>query len=109
MHLITTKFWVRFFFTALLAGSFNFLVKSFIQLCAGNFWCHIAGCELVAARFSVRNYYNGHCRFGIYKMVRQQNLFIGALFFLVATFSFTANQFNMLLVAGLQRALPMVL
>jgi len=103
MHLITTKFWVRFFFfTALLAASFNFLGQSLsFSYVQGYF-----GVTSQDANWLLRGFQSGTIITGIAGLVfikwfGNRNLFVGALlFFLVATvFSFTANQFNMLLVA----------
>jgi len=109
MHLITTKFWVRFFFfTALLAASFNFLGQSLsFSYVQGYF-----GVTSQDANWLLRGFQSGTIITGIAGLVfikwfGNRNLFIGALlFFLVATFfSFTAKQFNMLLVARIAAGL----
>src|SRR6476659_9258595 len=109
MHLITTKFWVRFFFfTALLAGSFKFLGQSLSFSDVQGYF----GVTSQDANWLVRGFQSGTVIAGIAGLVfikwfGNRNLFIGALlFFLVATFfSFTAKQFNMLLVARIAAGL----
>src|ERR1700745_4016201 len=97
------KFWIRFFFfTALLAGSFNFLGQSLsFSYVQGYF-----GVTSQDASWLLRGFQSGTIITSIaglvfFKWLGNRNLFIGAvLFFLVATFySFTAQQFNALLVA----------
>jgi len=103
MRLITDKFWVRFFFfSALLAGSYNFLGQSLsFSYVQGYF-----GITSQDANWLLRGFQSGTIITGIAGLVfikwfGNRNLFIGAfVFFLVATFfSFTAKQFNILLVA----------
>jgi len=103
MHLVTNKFWVRFFFfTALLAGSFNFLGQSLsFSYVQGYF-----GVTAQDANWLLRGFQSGTIITGIAGLVfikwfGNRHLFIGSvLFFLTATFfSFTASTFNILLVS----------
>jgi len=103
MHLITDKFWIRFFFfTALLVGSFNFLGQSLS-------FSYVQGYFGVTARdanWLLRGFQSGTIITSIAGLVfikwfGNRNLFIGSIVvFLIATFfSFTAKEFNTLLVA----------
>ena len=100
MHLITNKFWVRFFFfTVLLTGSYNFLGQSLS-------FSYVQGYFGVTARdamWLLRGFQSGTIITGIaglvfIKWLGNRNLFIGAaLLLLIATvFSFTAGAFNIL-------------
>jgi DHA2 family multidrug resistance protein len=103
MHLITNKFWIRFFFVAaLLTGSYNFLGQSlsfgYVQ---GYF-----GVTAQDATWLLRGFQSGTIVTGIaglvfIKWLGNRNLFIGAaLLLLIATiFSFRAAEFNILLVS----------
>ena len=103
MRLITDKFWIRFFFfAALLVAGFNFLGQSlsfgYVQ---GYF-----GVTAKDANWLLRGFQSGTIITSIaglvfIKWLGNRNLFIGSLvFFLMATFfSFTARQFNILLVS----------
>ncbi len=97
------KFWIRFFFfTALLAGSFNFLGQSLsFSYVQGYF-----GITAQDANWLLRGFQSGTIITGIaglvfIKWLGNRNLFIGSvILFLTATFfSFTATQFNVLLVS----------
>jgi MFS family permease len=101
--LVHNKFWIRFFFfTALLAGSFNFLGQSLsFSYVQGYF-----GVTAQDANWLLRGFQSGTIITGIAGLVfikwfGNRSLFIGSvIFFLIATFfSFTATQFNMLLVS----------
>src|SRR5678809_1221359 len=102
MKIITDKFWVRFFFfTALLAGSYNFFGQSLS-------FSYVQGYFGVTARdatWLLRGFQSGTIITGIaglvfIKWLGNRSLFIGAAFLLlVATLvSFSATAFNMLLV-----------
>ena len=97
------KFWVRFFFfSALLAGSFNFLGQSLsFSYVQGYF-----GITSQDANWLLRGFQSGTIITGIAGLVfikwfGNRTLFIGSvIFFLIATFfSFTASSFNILLVS----------
>ena len=101
--LVHNKFWIRFFFfTALLAGSFNFLGQSLsFSYVQGYF-----GVSAQDASWLLRGFQSGTIITSIAGLVfikwfGNRSLFIGSvIFFLIATFfSFTATQFNMLLVS----------
>src|SRR5881394_3131684 len=103
MHIVSNKIWVRFFFfTALLLGSFNFLGQSLsFSYVQGYF-----GVTSQDASWLLRGFQSGTIITGIAGLVfikwfGNRNLFIGSiLFFLVSTFfSFTAKEFNTLLVS----------
>jgi len=103
MHIISNKFWVRFFFfTALLLGSFNFLGQSLsFSYVQGYF-----GVTAQDATWLLRGFQSGTIITGIaglvfIKWVGNRSLFIGAAFILlIATvFSFTATTFKVLLVS----------
>lgn len=103
MHLITNKFWVRFFFfSALLVGSYNFLGQSLsFSYVQGYF-----GVTAQDATWLLRGFQSGTIITGIaglvfIKWLGNRSLFIGAAFLLlIATvFSFTAATFNVLLVS----------
>src|SRR6478736_9183773 len=98
MRLITDKFWVRFFFfTALLAASFNFLGQSLsFSYVQGYF-----GITAQDANWLLRGFQSGTIITGIAGLVfikwfGNRHLFIGSvIFFLIASFfSFTASTFN---------------
>ena len=103
MKIITNKFWVRFFFfTALLMGSYNFLGQSLsFSYVQGYF-----GVTSQDAAWLLRGFQSGTIITGIaglvfIKWLGNRTLFIGAAFLLlIATiFSFTAKEFNVLLVS----------
>jgi predicted MFS family arabinose efflux permease len=103
MHIITNKFWVRFFFfTILLTGSFNFFGQSLsFSYVQGYF-----GVTSQDATWLLRGFQSGTIITSIaglvfIKWLGSRNLLTGAaLLFLVATvFSFTATEFNVLLVS----------
>ena len=103
MHIITNKFWVRFFFfTTMLFGSFNFLGQSLsFSYVQGYF-----GVTSQDATWLLRGFQSGTIITGIaglvfIKWLGNRNLFIGAsLLLLIATvFSFTATAFNILLIS----------
>src|SRR6187401_567740 len=103
MKIITEKFWVRFFFfTALLAGSYNFFGQSLsFSYVQGYF-----GVTAQDATWLLRGFQSGTIITGIaglvfIKWLGNRALFIGAAFLLlIATiFSFTASTFNVLLVS----------
>ena len=103
MKIISDKFWVRFyFFSALLMGSFNFLGQSLsFSYVQGHF-----GISSQDATWLLRGFQSGTIITSIaglvfIKWLGKRPLFIGAAFLLlIATiFSFTAKEFNILLVS----------
>src|SRR6187401_2756061 len=103
MNIVSNKFWVRFFFfTALVVGSYNFFGQSLsFSYVQGYF-----GVTAQDAMWLLRGFQSGTIITGIaglvfIKWIGNRNLFIGAvLCFLGATFfSFTAKDFNTLLVS----------
>lgn len=97
------RFWVRFFFlTALLVGSFNFLGQSLsFSYVQGYF-----GVTAKDAAWLLRGFQSGTIITGIaglvfIKWLGNRNLFVGSviLFLLATVFSFTAKEFNVLLVS----------
>lgn len=101
--LTDSKFWTRFFFfTALLVASFNFLGQSLsFSYVQGYF-----GISAKDANWLLRGFQSGTIITGIAGLVfikwfGNRQLFIGSvLLFLIATFfSFTAKEFNVLLVS----------
>src|SRR5688572_6927940 len=103
MKIITDKFWVRFFFfTALLAGSYNFFGQSLS-------FSYVQGYFGVTARdatWLLRGFQSGTIITSIaglvfIKWLGNRSLFIGStLLLLIATLiSFTATSFNVLLVS----------
>ena len=103
MHVITNKFWVRtFFFTALLAGSFNFLGQSLsFSYVQGYFGVTAQDANWLLRGFQAGTIITGIAGLVFIKWIGNRNLFIGSvILFLVASFfSFTAGQFNILLVS----------
>lgn len=103
MYIIADKFWIRlFFFTVLLTGSFNFLGQSlsfgYVQ---GYF-----GVTSQDATWLLRGFQSGTIITGIaglvfIKWIGNRNLFIGAavLLLFATVISFTAKEFNVLLVS----------
>ena len=103
MHLITDKFWVRFFFFAvLLVGSYNFFGQSLsFSYVQGYF-----GVTAQDATWLLRGFQSGTIITGIaglvfIKWLGNRNLFIGAaILMVIATIiSFRATTFNILLVS----------
>jgi len=103
MHLITNKFWVRFFFlTVLLVGSYNFFGQSLsFSYVQGYF-----GVTAQDAMWLLRGFQSGTIITGIaglvfIKWLGNRSLFIGAAFLLlIATIiSFKAATFNVLLIS----------
>jgi len=103
MHVITNKFWVRFFFfTALLTGSFNFIGQSLsFSYVQGYFGVTSQDANWLLRGFQVGTIITGIAGLVFIKWLGNRILFIGSvIFFLVASFfSFTAKEFNMLLVS----------
>jgi len=103
MQVITNKFWFRFFFfTALLTGSFNFIGQSLsFSYVQGYFGVTSQDANWLLRGFQAGTIITSIAGLIFIKWLGNRILFIGAvLFFLVASFfSFTAKEFNILLVA----------
>src|SRR6185369_14228129 len=103
MHLITTKFWVRFFFfTALLAGSFNFLGQSLsFSYVQGYFGVTAKDANWLLRGFQAGTIITSIAGLVFIKWLGNRTLFIGSiiLFLLASFFSFRSTQFNVLLVS----------
>src|SRR3982750_1901706 len=97
------KFWIRFFFfTALLAGSYNFLGQSLsFSYVQGYFGVTAQDALWLLRGFQAGTIITGIAGLVFIKWLGNRSLFIGAaLLLLIATFfSFTASTFNVLLVS----------
>src|SRR5262245_23302612 len=97
------KSWIRFFFfSALLAGSFNFLGQSLsFSYVQGYFGVSVRDANWLLRGFQSGTIITGIAGLVFIKWFGNRHLFIGSLvFFLIATFfSFTAEEFNTLLVS----------
>jgi predicted MFS family arabinose efflux permease len=103
MHIITNKIWVRFFFfSSLLMGSFNFLGQSlsfgYVQ---GYFGVTSQDATWLLRGFQAGTIITGIAGLVFIKWLGNRNLFIGSalLLFIATVFSFTAKEFNILLVS----------
>ncbi|WP_026966110.1 MFS transporter [Algoriphagus terrigena] len=97
------KFWTRFFFfAALVVGSFNFLGQSLsFSYVQGHFGVSSKDATWLLRGFQAGTIITGIAGLVFIKWFGNRSLFIGSLtVFLIATFfSFTAKEFNILLVA----------
>ena len=109
MDIISNKFWVRFFFLAtLLIGSYNFIGQSLTFVYVQGYF----GVTLKDAMWLLRGFQSGTIITGIaglvfIKWIGNRRLFIGSVCCLIVAtiFSFSARDFNVLLVSRIAAGL----